>query len=383
MFSRLFVFSLATVRFRNISSDSIFLPRSSSFRSFAIPATIGVTDTSISHLNNGPTTLLSSSVPNFSPLQPGSTPSHNLGLRDLIKSIQNSVDYVGSSIARCFESEPHRHISALIAINTAVYFMWKIFPASFMIRFVHAALFIFQTVVIHTSKLYSSNSQLTDQKRKENKMDLCTHLTCDHYFDSHFANSLSSMRSGRVWTSVTSNFSHMTALHLIPNMYLLYQFAPAIIEVLSPDRFYIFYVTAGVASSLASLSYRRFTRSKILSLGASGGVVATLWLYAYLFPSRRLALFGTDKTLTTQEVVIAYTVFDVAGLLTAFSKIDFAAHLGGTLFANIWFHAVRDELAQEFMTNQHGISSSILQGVSSSFSRLLKFNNGDDDDDVT
>lgn len=159
------------------------------------------------------------------------------------------------------------------------------------------------------------------------------------------------MRSGRIWTSLTSNFSHMTLLHLFPNMYLLYQFAPPVIDVLSSERFCLFYTTAGVASSLASLGYRRMNRSKVLSLGASGAVVATLWLHAYLFPSRRVSLIGTDKTLTFQELAIAYAVFDVAGLLGAFSRIDFAAHLGGALFANVWFCSVREKLVQDLVSN--------------------------------
>lgn len=138
-------------------------------------------------------------------------------------------------------------------------------------------------------------------------------------------------------------------------MYLLYQFAPAVIDVLSVERFGVFYVTAGLASSLASLAYRRAKRSKALSLGASGAVVATLWLYAYLFPSRRVSLMGTEKSLTLQELALAYTVFDVAGLLGGFSRIDFAAHLGGALFANVWFGAVREKLVQDFAFNRrHG-----------------------------
>lgn len=146
-------------------------------------------------------------------------------------------------------------------------------------------------------------------------------------------------------------------------MYLLYQFAPPIVDALTPERFYLFYTTAGVASSLASLAYRRMKRSKVLSLGASGAVVATLWLYAYLFPSRRVGLIGTDKTLSLQEVAIAYAVFDIAGLLGAFSKIDFAAHLGGALFANVWFCSVREKLVQDFLSNRPNPSNNIRERI--------------------
>lgn len=139
----------------------------------------------------------------------------------------------------------------------------------------------------------------------------------------------------------------MGIFHLTANMYILNRFGQDVAEVLGSERFCMFYGTAGVASSLASLTFRRLTKSNVLSLGASGAVVSTLWLYACFFPDRRMRILGTEKTLTMQELVLAYTVFDAAGLLGSLGKIDFAAHLGGAIFGNFWFYLVRDKLVQE------------------------------------
>lgn len=145
----------------------------------------------------------------------------------------------------------------------------------------------------------------------------------------------------------------MGMLHLAANMYLLSRFGYDVIDVLGSERFYLFYSTAGVASSLASLMLRRVRKSNSISLGASGAVVATLWLHACFFPDRRMSILGFDRTITMQELVIAYTVFDAAGLLGAFGKIDFAAHIGGAIFANTWFYIVRDKLVQEFVLRKN------------------------------
>lgn len=155
------------------------------------------------------------------------------------------------------------------------------------------------------------------------------------------------MAKARVWTCVTSNFSHQGIFHFGSNMLLLNNYGQDVADVLGMHRFCLYYGTAGVASTLASLAFRRITRSNYLSLGASGAVAATLWLYACFFPNRRMSILGSEHTVSMQEFAIAFTVIDVAGLLGSAGKIDFAAHLGGALFANVWFQLVREKLLQE------------------------------------
>jgi len=164
----------------------------------------------------------------------------------------------------------------------------------------------------------------------------------------------------------------MGIFHLTANMYLLNRFGPEVVDIIGRDRFFLFYGTAGVASSLASLAYRRFTKSSVLSLGASGAVVATLWLYACFFPDRRMALVGTDKSLSMQELVLAYTVIDAAGLLGSLGKIDFAAHLGGALFGNSWFFLVRDKLAEEAHQRRREERRNLLPSVKTIFREPYK-----------
>lgn len=166
---------------------------------------------------------------------------------------------------------------------------------------------------------------------------------------------------------LTSNFSHMSFFHLLANMYILNQYGHEVSDILGAERFLLFYSAAGVASASLSLAMRRYTRSSGISLGASGAVVATLWLNASLFPDRRMALFGSERTLSMQELVLAYAASDTAGLLGSFGKIDFAAHLGGALFANVWFSLVRDQLVHDYrkrLRNRSATSWDWLPGFS-------------------
>lgn len=163
----------------------------------------------------------------------------------------------------------------------------------------------------------------------------------------HFTTSVGGMALGRYYTAVTCNFSHMGLLHLLTNMTLLLRFGPDVAGSLGNERFLLFYVVSGIASALTSLTYRRFTRSRAISLGASGAIAGLLWVYSFLFPDTRFSFLGSEKSITAQEMVIAYAIVDVAGMLGAWGSIDFAAHLGGAGFANLWYYFVREDIAEE------------------------------------
>lgn len=154
------------------------------------------------------------------------------------------------------------------------------------------------------------------------------------------------MRRGRTWTVLTANFSHMGALHLVSNMYLLNEFSGDVVRVLTPERFLVLYMAGGLASVLASLTFRRMTRSNVLSLGASGSVMAVMFMFANLFPDREIWFLWWK--VKARDALVAWALFDAAGLLGSFGKIDFAAHLGGAAFSFMFYEFTREELAKEY-----------------------------------
>ena len=57
----------------------------------------------------------------------------------------------------------------------------------------------------------------------------------------------------RAHTMLTSNFSHSSLMHLTFNMTALSSFGPSVAAVMGPFQFAAFYVSAGLASSAASV----------------------------------------------------------------------------------------------------------------------------------
>jgi membrane associated rhomboid family serine protease len=208
---------------------------------------------------------------------------------------------VRQAVERRAETEEGRTLLRLIAANVAVYAAWKVAPATFMVR--------------------------------------------------HFASSLEAMRRGRVWVTVTANFSHQGALHLAANMFLLDMFGRDVISVLTPERFTVLYVAGGIASVLGSLVTRRLLRNNVLSLGASGSVMATMFMFANLFPDRKLYLFGVWEV-KARDALVLWALVDTAGLLGSFGKIDFAAHISGGLFSLAYYKMIREDLAREYQARQ-------------------------------
>lgn len=196
-----------------------------------------------------------------------------------------------------------RMILQVIGTNVAVFALWKVLPASFMVR--------------------------------------------------HFASSLEAMRRGRVWVTLTSNFSHQSLFHLACNMYLLDNFGRDVITILSPERFGVLYTAGGIASVLGSLATRRLMRNNVLSLGASGSVMATMFMFSNLFPERKLYILGMWE-IKARDALVLWACFDAAGLLGSFGKIDFAAHLSGGLFSLAYYNFIREDLAREYANRQRG-----------------------------
>lgn len=217
--------------------------------------------------------------------------------------VQQVSRHVERGFAERWATTEGRLILQVMGVNFAVLALWKVLPASFMVR--------------------------------------------------HFASSLEAMRRGRVWVTLTSNFSHQSFFHLACNMYLLDAFGRDVVTILSPERFAVLYAAGGIASVLGSLASRRLMRNNVLSLGASGSVMATMFMFSNLFPDRKLYVLGMWE-IKARDALVLWAMFDAAGLLGSFGKIDFAAHLSGGIFSLAYYKLIREDLAREYATRQRG-----------------------------
>ncbi|OXC86251.1 hypothetical protein C344_01428 [Cryptococcus neoformans AD1-7a] len=139
--------------------------------------------------------------------------------------------------------------------------------------------------------------------------------------------------SGRIWTLVTSAFSHSNGTHIFVNCLGLYFLAPAAASIMGSASFLGLYLGAGVFSSLVSLGYHRFSRHRWWgSEGASGAIYACLAYYGALFPNSQVLMF----------FVIPMPVWVAIGGIFAWdfysavkrpnSGTDSAGHLGGIIY---------------------------------------------------
>ncbi|KAJ1968232.1 hypothetical protein IWQ62_001369 [Dispira parvispora] len=165
----------------------------------------------------------------------------------------------------------------------------------------------------------------------------------------NFTTSLDNWEAGRWWTLVTSAFSHKTVTHLALNMVAFYSFAPAIIQFLGPTAFVGFYFLSSMASSVTSLVCNKIRydmadsnkpRRRTISLGASGGVLSVMTLFAILFPQAKLLLFFVIP-ISSRNAIAGLAAYDMVNLYqNAGSVVDSAGHLGGILSGLGYYFAV-------------------------------------------
>jgi len=84
---------------------------------------------------------------------------------------------------------------------------------------------------------------------------------------NNFQSSVWNLWSGRLWTLLTPAFSHERPWHFALNMIAFASFASPVLQVLGVARFWMLYLGAGVAGSLAHLTFNIVKKRDVPSLG--------------------------------------------------------------------------------------------------------------------
>lgn len=159
---------------------------------------------------------------------------------------------------------------------------------------------------------------------------------------NNFLVSWDSVTSGRIWTLITSVFSHNMFFHIFINMYAFYGFGMVMERVLGKKRFLRFYLISGVVASLAHciVSYGLMGEPELPALGASGAVSAVIMLFSIMFPHEKILLLGL-LPMPAMTAAFLFVGLDVWGLISQTQggdlPIGHGAHLGGSLFAVIYY----------------------------------------------
>ena len=142
------------------------------------------------------------------------------------------------------------------------------------------------------------------------------------------------------FTLLTSMFMHGGLMHLLGNMLFLWIFGDNVEDDLSHARYLAFYLTTGVAASLAHVTSTFYFGENpfVPSLGASGAISGVMGGYLVLHPHRRVTVIML-RMLTDVPGYVAVGLWFVFQLISAFGVIGrgpqagggvaFMAHIGG------------------------------------------------------
>ena len=138
------------------------------------------------------------------------------------------------------------------------------------------------------------------------------------------------------WRIFTYMFvhDHGSFMHILFNMLTLWMFGTPVAQQMGDNRFWRFYILAGVFAGFCSLLFYAITRNDAVVIGASGAIFALMFAFARFFPTSQILLFFFFPVSAKYAVLIIGAIELM--LITSNDHIAHIAHLGGALFAWIY-----------------------------------------------
>jgi membrane associated rhomboid family serine protease len=124
--------------------------------------------------------------------------------------------------------------------------------------------------------------------------------------------------------------------HIVLNMLGLFFFGRDVELRYGRREYLIYYLTAIVVAGLIWSLAEIPVGSNIPALGASGGVTAVVILFAFNFPYRTV-LFMFFLPMPMWVAAVLFVGVDVLGAVNRSGNVAFTAHLGGALFAFLYY----------------------------------------------
>ncbi len=170
----------------------------------------------------------------------------------------------------------------------------------------------------------------------------------------NFLVSWDALAEGRIWTLLTSVFSHNMLLHIFVNMFVLNSFGTLLEMILGRRSFLSFYLLAGILSSLSHclVSLLFLDAPGLPALGASGAVAGLVLVFSFIFPKERILLLGFIP-IPALFGALVFIGLDIWGLVAQAQggglPIGHGAHLGGAFTGIIYYYwVIRPRLRRRF-----------------------------------
>lgn len=142
----------------------------------------------------------------------------------------------------------------------------------------------------------------------------------------------------QLWRVVTYGFCHANFQHILFNMYVFWMFGRIIEPIYGSREFLCFYLGGIVISGLCHVGMQAVQPGMGGVVGASGGVMAVVFLTAAVYP-RMTVLLMFVLPVQLRFIAIGYAAIDLLGALNpGASKVAHVAHLGGAAFGYAYKH---------------------------------------------
>ena len=134
------------------------------------------------------------------------------------------------------------------------------------------------------------------------------------------------------WRLITYGFCHGDHIHILFNMFVLWMFGRVIEPIYGSREFLFFFLGGVIVSGLCHVGMQAVTQQSAGVIGASGGVMAVVFLTAATFPKMQVLLMFVIPA-QLRFVAVLYAAVDVFGAMNPEgSNVAHFAHLGGAAF---------------------------------------------------
>jgi membrane associated rhomboid family serine protease len=142
---------------------------------------------------------------------------------------------------------------------------------------------------------------------------------------------------------VTYGFLHSYDFkHILFNCFGLWMFGRSVEEPYGKREYFCFFIAAvmfaGLAWLVCELAATGQLNPNVQMLGASGGIAAVLILFCLNFPRQQVFIWGV-LPMKAWVFALVFVGLDLFGATSREGTVAYTAHLGGALFAVIYFKA--------------------------------------------
>jgi len=154
----------------------------------------------------------------------------------------------------------------------------------------------------------------------------------------NFLMSWRNIEEGRIWTIVTSCFSHSAAGHIFMNAFTFYFMAPPVLRLLGNTSFLLLYLGGGITCSVVSLLMNKAVRQREgSSHGASGAIYSVVTFFACVAPRTTFYFFAVVPVPAWALVTGLFVWDGLSALTDRKTTVDGAGHVGGMLAGAAYF----------------------------------------------